>query len=168
MTDIYEQHKHALYMYALKMTKSTEMAEDAVHDAFLSIIKHKDRYLCLSHNDFRRLAITIVKSKCIDLLRKQEPYSDIPFEELEIYLESNEESALDQIIAASTRDELRKHLNAIDEISHQVLIMKYFFEMSYKEIGEKLNMTAKHVDTRIMRAKEKVRKLFAMEVDYER
>ncbi|NLN66397.1 MAG: hypothetical protein GX144_13535, partial [Clostridiaceae bacterium] len=45
------------------------------------------------------------------------------------------------------------------ETSKQVLIMKYVFGMSYKEIGKKLNMTSKHVDTRILRAKGKIRKL---------
>jgi len=42
--------------------------------------------------------------------------------------------------------------------------MKYVLGMSYKEIGDKLNMTTKHVDTRILRAKEKVRKLTEREV----
>ena len=42
--------------------------------------------------------------------------------------------------------------------------MKYIQSMSYKEIGEELEITPKHVDTRIMRAKEKVRKLMEKEV----
>lgn len=44
--------------------------------------------------------------------------------------------------------------------------MKYILNMSYKEIGEELGMTPKHVDTRIMRAKEKVRKLIKKDVNY--
>ncbi|OPZ92186.1 MAG: RNA polymerase factor sigma-70 [Firmicutes bacterium ADurb.Bin419] len=44
--------------------------------------------------------------------------------------------------------------------------MKYILNMSYKEIGEELSMTSKHVDTRIMRAKEKVRKLMEKDVRY--
>jgi RNA polymerase sigma-70 factor (ECF subfamily) len=43
--------------------------------------------------------------------------------------------------------------------------MKYYYSMTYKEIGEKLGMTPKHVDTKIMRAKEKVRKLIKQEAD---
>jgi RNA polymerase sigma-70 factor (ECF subfamily) len=39
--------------------------------------------------------------------------------------------------------------------------MKYFLGMTYKEIGEELGISPKHVDTRIMRAKEKVRRLIA-------
>ncbi|WP_418884580.1 sigma factor-like helix-turn-helix DNA-binding protein [Anaerocolumna aminovalerica] len=42
--------------------------------------------------------------------------------------------------------------------------MKYVLGISYKEIGEKLNMTPKHVDTRNLRAKEKVRKLVEKEL----
>jgi len=37
--------------------------------------------------------------------------------------------------------------------------MKYVLEMIYIELGCELGITAKHVDTRIMRAKEKVRNL---------
>lgn len=58
-------------------------------------------------------------------------------------------------------------MGSIDEISRQVLIMKYIQSMSYKEIGEELGMTAKHVDTRIMRAKEKIRKLIGKGVKYD-
>ena len=57
-------------------------------------------------------------------------------------------------------------MNTIDEISKQVLVMKYLLNMSYKEIGEELGMTPKHVDTRIMRAKAKVRKLMEEDVKY--
>ena len=39
MTEIYEEHKHALLLYALKVTGYNQaMAEDAVHNAFISII----------------------------------------------------------------------------------------------------------------------------------
>lgn len=55
-------------------------------------------------------------------------------------------------------------MKSIDEISRQVLIMKYVLGISYKEIGEKLSMTPKHVNMRIYRAKEKVRKLVEKEM----
>lgn len=45
MTEIYEEHRHALLLYAVKLTKNQEMAEDAVHNAFISIIKEKEKYL---------------------------------------------------------------------------------------------------------------------------
>ncbi len=160
MTQIYEEHKHALLNYALKITSYNQtMAEDAVHNAFISIIKEKEKYFNLSSRDFRFSSVIIVRNKCIDLIRKEKPYSNIPIEDMEIYLESEAKPLDEQVIFSSEYAAIRKHLENIDEISRQVLIMKYALGMSYKEIGEKLNMTPKHVDTRLLRAKEKVRKL---------
>jgi len=162
ITELYEQHKHALYMYAFKFTKNRELAEDAVHNVFISIIKNKEKYFHLNRKDFRLLAVIIVKNKCIDLLRKQKPYSEIPIEEMELYLESGDMPVEEQIIISSEYDAIRKYLDSIDEISRQVLIMKYYFGYSYKEIGIELNMTPKHVDTRIMRAKDKIKKFISV------
>jgi RNA polymerase sigma-70 factor (ECF subfamily) len=167
MTDLYEEHKYALLHYAMKFTRNQDMAEDAVHNAFISIIQKKEKYLNLDFMDFRRSAVIIVRNKCIDILRKQKPFSNKSIEELEIFLESNEVPVDEQVIFESKYELIRKHINSIDEISKQVLHMKYILNMTYKEIGGELGKTAKHVDTRIMRAKEKVRKLMEKDVKHD-
>lgn len=164
ITDLYEEHKFVLLRYAIKITGDQSIAEDAVHNTFLSIIEKKEKYLDLSCRDFRRSSVIIVRNKCIDILRKQKHYSNKSMDELEIFLESNETSVEQQVETASEYEIIRKHLNSIDEISKQVLIMKYAIGMSYKEIAGELSMTPKHVDTRIMRAKKKVRKLLEKDV----
>ena len=166
MTDLYEEHKYALLNYAMTIIRNQDMAEDAVHNAFISIIAKKEKYLNLDCMDFRRSAVIIVRNKCIDILRKQKPYANKSIEELEIFLESDEVPVYEQVIFESEYELIRKYMNSIDEISKQVLLMKYILNMSYKEIGEELGMTPKHVDTRIMRAKEKVRKLIGKDVKY--
>ena len=163
MTEIYEEHKNALYKYALKILQNQELAEDAVHNSFISIIEHKEKYFNLTGRDFLSSAVIIVRNKCFDILRKKKPYDETPIEDFENYLESEDLPLDEQAIISSEYAIMWKHLNSIDEISRQVLIMKYYHGMSYNEIGEKLNMTPKHVDTKIMRAKEKVRKLMKQE-----
>ena len=54
MTDLYEEHKYALLNYAMTILRNQDMAEDAVHNAFISIIKKKEKYLNLDCRDFRR------------------------------------------------------------------------------------------------------------------
>lgn len=66
------------------------MAEDAGHNAFISIIQKKEKYLSLDGMAFRRSAVTIVRNKCIDILRKRKPFANKSIEELEIFLESDE------------------------------------------------------------------------------
>ncbi|HPU63741.1 MAG TPA: sigma-70 family RNA polymerase sigma factor [Mobilitalea sp.] len=165
MADIYEEHKHALLLYALKITGYNQtMAEDAVHNAFLSIIKEKEKYLHLDSKNFRYVSVSIVRNKCIDLLRKEKRYADTPIEELEIYFSTEEKSPEEQAEIASEYDLIKKHLSSIDEISRQVLIMKYALGMSYKEISEKLNIPYENIGVRISRAKDKVRRLVEKDI----
>lgn len=112
MTEIYEEHKYALLHYAMNIIKNQSMAEDAVHNAFISIIENKEKYFNLDCRDFRRSAVVIVRHKCIDILRKQKPFSNKSIEELEIFLESDEIPVDDQISFLSEYELIRKHMNS--------------------------------------------------------
>ena len=70
-------------MYALKITRQNQaMAADAVHNAFISIIKDKEKYFYLDIKDFHFSAVIIVKNKCIDLLKKKKMYAGVSMDEL--------------------------------------------------------------------------------------
>ena len=161
LAEIYEKHKTEMLVCALRITRNKEMAEDAVHNAFLSIIKHKDKLLRLSGKTLRTQIIVITKNKCIDLLRKHNYYANDSIDDMENILVTNDVPIENQIIIIDEYEALRKHITSLDEVSRLVLEMKYILEMTYKEISEETGMTVKHVDTKIMRAKAKVRKLIA-------
>lgn len=161
MSEIYENHKSEMLRYAMSITKNKEAAEDAVHNAFLAVIKHKEKLFSLSRRDLRIQIVIITKNKCIDLLRKQGRLAEDPIDDVEYTLESTDMPIEERIIFTEQYETLRKHIAALDETSRLALEMKYLLGMTYKEIGEELGMTAKHVDTKIMRAKAKVRKLIS-------
>jgi len=158
MGELYEANKAIMLRYALKITQNQTMAEDAVHNAFLSIIKHEDKYLCLSNEDFLTRTIIIVKCKCIDILRKNKSLANLEFDFEEYADDLQELPSVERIIASEFYERIRRQLNLLDEISRLVLEMKYLLGKTYKEIGEELDLTPKHVETRIRRAKSKVRK----------
>ena len=158
MGELYEANKAIMLRYALKITQNQAMAEDAVHNAFLSIIKHKTKYLCLSNEDFLTRTIIIVKCKCIDILRKDNSLTKHELDIEEYVEDSHELPIVERIVASEVYERIRRQLNLLDEISRLVLEMKYLLGKTYKEIGEELALTPKHVETRIRRAKSKVRK----------
>jgi len=159
LAEIYEQHKSHMLRYALKMLGNSDLAEDAVHDAFLAIIRHKNKYFSLPHREMRATAVVITKNKCLDMLKKVHSDTDVSIADIEHRIESNDESVESQVILTEEYNAICNHISSLDEMSRLVLEMKYRIGMSYKEIGEALNLTPKHVDTKIMRAKAKVRKL---------
>ena len=159
IADIYNNHKQAMLRKALSLVNNREMAEDAVHNAFLAVIKDKEKYLALAGRDLRVLLIVITKNKCIDLLRQRNQFVDNQIDDMDDILIANNASVENQIILLDEYDSIKKYLAMLDDTSRLVLEMKYILGMTYKEIGKELGMTAKHVDTKIMRAKDKVRRL---------
>lgn len=159
MTELYEEFRYDCLHVALRITNNMAMAEDAVHDAFLSVIKHKEEMFALNRRDFRKRIVIITKNKCIDIIRKNHSISSINIDDMEYELSSDDLPVDIQVISKEDFERISECISEIDEISRLVLQMKYIQGLSYKEIGEALGMTPKHVDTRIMRAKQKVRKL---------
>ena len=163
ISELYDENKLVLLSLAKNMLNNRELAEDAVHSAFLSIIESKKKYFELDSRNFRYLAVLIVKNKCIDILREQNKYSGTPLDEMEFCIEAGGKSVEEQVMFESEYEAVRGHLKAIDVISKQVLVMKYYYGMSYKEIGAELGLTQKQIDNRIMKAKTKVRNLIGRE-----
>jgi len=162
-TSFYNEYRYECLHLAQMVLQNEMWAEDAVQEAFLSIINHKEKYLSLDRRDFRKKIVIIVKNKCIDILRKNKKVSNASFDDIEYELSSDETPIDIQVINKDNFQHMTDYLEKIDSISRTVLLMKYIEGLSYKEIGEKLGMTPKHVDTRIFRAKEKLRKLIGKE-----
>lgn len=156
LEEFYLENIDFLLNYSKKFLKDKYKAEEAVHEAFIYIIKNKDKYIKEDKLEMKKLAITIVRGKTIDLIRREKKYINMPEEDVEIIvdLENLTESIVEEKDALSI---LRKHLKDLDQLSRQILIMKYIDKMSVKEIGDILNLKVKTVETRLYRGKQKLK-----------
>ena len=159
LVEIYNEHKYLMLRYACKIVGNETIAEDAVHNVILALIKHKEKYFSLEGKTLRNKLVIMTKNKCIDLLRQRNAFIAESIDEMEDVLVQEEIPVEEQIIQNDQYERIKRHMASLDEVSKLVLELKYLLGMTYKEIGEELDMTAKHVETKIMRAKEKVRKL---------
>ena len=159
IAELYEKYKYDCLYTALKITRNQDTAEDAVHDAFISVIRNKEKTLHLSNKEFRSLILVVVKNKCIDIMRKRKYISDVPLDDLADELDSGSEAVDMTVIQQEQFQLMIKYLSQTDEISRTILQMKYVNSMSYKQISEELGMNVKQVENYLTRAKTKVRKL---------
>jgi len=162
---IYNTYKTDMLKAALYITKNKEMSEDAVHDAFLSIIKHKNSLFLLPEKQLRSKVVLITKNKCIDMLRKNNHIIDDPIEDIEYMLKSNENPVENQVVLVDMYESIKKHISSLDESSKLILEMRYILSMTYKEISDEMGITIKQVDNKIMHAKKRVRKLVDREAN---
>lgn len=158
MEKIYNEYRFMMMGYAMKILKNQAQAEDAIHNAFIAMINNKEKIFSLTGKDLTVQIVIITKNKCIDILRKDTKVTMLDLDDIAYTVESNDKSVEDQIVFLEEYQVIKDCISRLDETSRLVLQMKYVQGLSYKDIGEKLSLTPKHVDTIIARAKSKVRK----------
>jgi RNA polymerase sigma-70 factor (ECF subfamily) len=159
LAELYEQFKYDCLHIAMGILKNPESAEDAVQDAFVAVMTHKENYLRLPRGDFRNTILTIVKNRCIDEFRRKKYTADHLTDDWENDIEDVGLSVEDTVIRGMDIQYLRSYIKRISEVSRRVLEMKYFEGMSYREIGARLNISEKNASVRLARARQTVRDL---------
>jgi len=164
LTLFYEKFKRRLTFTALNITHNQAMAEDAVHNTFISAMQHKEKILSMDDIDFLKWSVIVVKSKCRDLLRKEKNYADKPLNDFQDILPNDSMPVDEYVSQQEVYKRLKGCIASLDEVNRQILEMKYILQMSMKEIGDELGFTPTQVNSRIARARAKVKNLMGNEV----
>jgi len=160
IADIYEKYRYKALHIAMGITHNRQSAEDAVQDAFIDVIKYKDKVLSMDRNLLPSYIAITVKHKAVNIVRKRKYAS---FDEIEYDVESPEPGVEEQIADMLSYERLTALVGELDEKYKTVFEMKYVLGFSIKEISETLGVVEGSVKTRIFRAKAKLRELLQKE-----
>ena len=75
-TDLYETYRGLMFYVANQILHNTDDAEDAVHQAFLSIIENLDKIAKVHCPQSRAYVIVIAENKAIDMIRARKHFVD--------------------------------------------------------------------------------------------
>lgn len=145
-----------VYNYQLKRTKSENDAEDIAiqtfSKAFDKINTFNDEYV------FKTWLITISKNVHIDLLRKKKVSINTETtkeQEEKVYLVVDENpTPEDKIIREQNLAKLLRDIKILKPKYQEVIQLRYFQELSYKEISEQINEPMNNVKVKLLRAKK--------------
>jgi RNA polymerase sigma factor (sigma-70 family) len=145
-----------VYNYQLKRTKSENDAEDITiqtfSKAFDKIHTFDDQYA------FKTWLITISKNVHIDLLRKKKAsiFAETTIEqEDKVYLVVDENpTPEDKIIREQNLAKLLRDIKKLKPKYQEVIQLRYFQELSYKEISKQINEPMNNVKVKLLRAKK--------------
>ncbi|MBQ7929945.1 MAG: RNA polymerase sigma factor [Clostridia bacterium] len=155
--EIFELHQNMMYHTAFDVLRNREDAEDAVADALVKICRNLDRFTERDEKSRKLLVQICVRNTAIDFYRKRkreeavfvpDPMEDIPEEE------SGDQDDLGT---------METYLAQLSEEHRAVLILKYVEEMKNTEIARLLGISQTTVGTRILRAKQRLRKITGKE-----
>jgi len=153
---LYHEHFAKTYRTAYMVTGNTQLAEDATQEAFLKAFSN--------FNSLKEITkfgswISVIATNCaIDILRKNKKIIFTDNEEK--YLNStSENSPQDSWEKQETCQEVRNALLLLEPEDREILVLKYFNELSIQEIADLASLPSGTIKSRLFRAREKVRKL---------
>ena len=146
------QYAGTLYRVAFSVLRNSADAEDAVQEAFLRVLRHRDTLDEV--RDRRVWLIRIVWNIVLDRKRraKTRPETD-DVAELARVLPAGGLSAEQRVVAAQHHAQVLGCVDKLPAKERQVLLLSAFEELSSVEIASVLNITESSVRSRLFRAR---------------
>ncbi len=159
---LYKNIYRKLLFTAQKILHSQQDAEDIVHDVFARIAKDYHKYRGKSQNEMLSLGFVMVRNASINLIHARERHNETPIE-IKDELLGTEADPLEDVLKQEDMEFLNQAIGRLDEEDKNILILRYYHSMSYKEIGRLLGIKIKTVDVRLYRIKKRLREVIKYE-----
>ena len=136
------RHKDKLYSSILFLVKDKYLAEDVFQDVFIRIIDTMRSGRYTEEGKFLPWAMRIAHNLCVDHFRKVKRTPTIKnSEDQDIFevLNFTEDSAEDKLIKQQSHSRVREMLDRLPEDQREVIILRHYADMSFKEIAQLTN-----------------------------
>ncbi len=138
------RHKQKIFTSIILFTKNREQAEDLFQDTFVKIIDSLRRGKYYEDGKFLPWAMRIAHNLCIDNYRKNKRTPVISkSDDYDIFelLGQSEGNGMDKMIADETKTKVRKLVDALPNEQREVVILRHYAELSFKEIAQMTNVS---------------------------
>src|SRR6266566_2881651 len=148
-----ERYKDAVQNLAYRMLGNVTEAEDVTQETFVRAYTQLGTYKPV--HKFSTWLLSIASHLAIDQLRRRRflalPLEDVPFLEWVTDLGAGpEQSALE----GEQQDEIQTYLRRLPSKYRAVIVLRYWYDLSYDEIAQALKLTPALVKARLHRARE--------------
>jgi len=133
------RHKDKIYTSIYLFVKDSELAEDIFQDVFIKIIRSLSKGKYNHQGKFLQWAMRISYNMCVDHFRKSKRRTKVsPTETFDIFdvLESPEENMEQHMIKSQIHQKIRKVVDRLPEEQREVVILRHYADMSFKEIAQ--------------------------------
>ena len=151
MNAIYRHHAQTVYKFLLSQTRDPGLAEELTQETFYQAVRSIDRFdgKCKVYVWLCQIA----KHLWYQQLRKQKREVPLSEEGIDVPLPSAEDGTLDR----AGRLELLRQVHSLPEPCREVVYLRAFGDLSFREIGDVLGKTETWARVTFYRGKEKLR-----------
>ena len=168
LAGLIDRYGNRLTAIAYSLLGNREDAEEAVSDTFMEAFRHLEDFRGRPEGDIIRLLVIYTKNNARDILRKRKGKRTLSTEALNgpggedgPEGEIPDESAIPENVVLN-EERSRRIASYIDRLSdeqHDVILLKYYHNMSIRTIAERLKISETAVNARLARAKAALKKM---------
>ncbi len=163
LSQIYLSYYSTLYNYAYKICGNTELAEDCIQDMFTALWTRR-KQLGNAHSIKAYLIACLRRRVIASIIQRDKMRSDsvqIAENQPDIVF-SPEDFLIIQETSEMQKNQLVKSLNKLTRRQREVIYLRYYDELSYKEISEILNINYQSVINILHRSYQVLKKSHAL------
>ena len=157
MESAYTQYHRLMYAQAYRILNHSQAAEDAVSESLLALMKKISLLRTLDSNKLRAYFVITVRHTAVTMLnRKKRERIDgnVTLEEL-----AGSGQVEDQLLSEAGIEQVKSAVRALPPREQDIMMMRYFREMTDEEIAEALGLKAVSVRVHLTRARKHLAEL---------
>ena len=140
-----ERHAKRVRDYIRMMVKNNEIADDIYQETFIKVVKFINEGRYKDNGKFLSWVLRIAHNQAIDHFRQMKQQNNISEADAGYDILNAKKfadpSVEDKIVNEQIESDLRKLIEKLSEEQKEVVMMRYFDEMSFKEIAEQTNVS---------------------------
>lgn len=153
---LYSEFLPVLLKVALNVVRDRETAEEICQEAFIRLFERKIPFS--KEEEVRYWLIRVVKNLSLNAFRKRKNETNA-IAKLQRIHRTYAPSAEELFSVGEETECLRKAVDSLPDKLREVIVLKEFGDMNYKEIAKVLHISESNVKVRVFRAKEKLTEL---------
>ncbi len=140
-----ERHQNKVFSYILMLVKDRQLADDIFQDTFLKVIRTIKAGAYKEEGKFIQFAMRVAHNLVIDHFRKSKrlPMVDAVSNEYDFIdnAKYTDASVEDKMVEEQVYSDLRKMIDFLPEEQKEVLNMRMYADMSFKDIADATNVS---------------------------
>lgn len=139
-----ERYKDKIFSSIFLLVKDRYLAEDLFQDVFIKVIETLRNGKYNDEGKFLPWVMRIAHNLCVDHFRRIKRKPTIKTsDDRDIFevLNFNDESTETKIVIAETHDTVKEMLDRLPEDQREVIILRHYADLSFKEISQLTNIS---------------------------
>jgi RNA polymerase sigma-70 factor (ECF subfamily) len=145
LANLVNRHKSKVFAYILMVVKDKQLADDIFQDTFIKVINTLRSGTYKEEGKFIQWVMRIAHNLIIDFFRKAKrlPMQEKSNDGTDIFdnVRILEESIEDRMINDQIHEDIRNLIELLPREQREVLVMRHYSDMSFKEIAEQTDVS---------------------------